>query len=61
MGAGSTWGGNLTMNPVDFVTAMYNAGGANGYFDALSFHPYDYYAKFSDGNVALSQAQQLRD
>lgn len=59
VGAGSTWG-NLTMNPVDFVTAMYNAG-ANGYFDALSFHPYDYYAKFSDGNVALSQAQQLRE
>lgn len=58
VGAGSTWG-NLTMNPVDFVKAMY-AAGANGYFDALSFHPYDYYVKFSDGNVALSQAQQLR-
>lgn len=45
VGAGLTWG-DLTMNPVDFVQAMY-AAGANGYFDALSFHPYKYDLKFS--------------
>src|SRR3546814_10054775 len=34
VGAGKTWPG-LTMNPVDFVRQMYEAG-AHGYFDALS-------------------------
>lgn len=59
VGAGTTLG-NWTMNPVDFVKAMYNAG-ANGYFDALSFHPYDYFSMFGSGNFAASQVQALRD
>ncbi|ORV10181.1 hypothetical protein AWB94_07605 [Mycolicibacterium canariasense] len=65
VGAGLTWG-DLTMNPVDFVQAMY-AAGANGYFDALSFHPYKYDLKFSEGNTVpwypqtpLYQVEQLR-
>jgi YVTN family beta-propeller protein/VCBS repeat-containing protein len=36
------------VNSVRFVTEMYEAGAA-GYFDALSFHPYHYYVKFSQG------------
>ena len=59
VGAGTTLG-NWTMNPVDFVKAMYNAG-ANGFFDALSFHPYDYYSMFGSGNFAASQVKALRD
>ncbi|MCX2713887.1 cellulase family glycosylhydrolase [Mycolicibacterium sp. J2] len=65
VGAGLTWG-DVTMNPVDFVQAMY-AAGANGYFDALSFHPYKYDLKFSEGNTVpwyketpLYQVEQLR-
>lgn len=42
--------GNLTMNPVDFIRKMYEAG-ANGYFDALSFHPYNFDWKFSVGET----------
>ena len=48
VGAGLTWG-DLTMNPVDFVRKMYESG-ADGYFDALSFHPYNYDSKFSVGD-----------
>ena len=40
--------GNLTMNPVDFVNGIYAAGG-EPYFDALSFHPYQYTTPFSQG------------
>jgi len=40
--------GNLTMNPVDFVQGIYAAGG-QPYFDALSFHPYQYTTPFSEG------------
>ncbi|MBJ7289616.1 beta-galactosidase [Williamsia sp.] len=47
LGSVVTWG-NLTLNPVDFVQQMY-ADGAGGYFDALSFHPYQYTTKFSQG------------
>jgi polysaccharide biosynthesis protein PslG len=39
---------NLTLNPVTFVQDMY-ADGAQGYFDALSFHPYQYTTPFSQG------------
>ncbi|MGK2866451.1 MAG: cellulase family glycosylhydrolase, partial [Mycobacterium sp.] len=46
VGAGLTWG-DITMNPVDFVTAMY-AAGADGFFDALSFHPYNFATPFSE-------------
>ncbi|KAA0092078.1 hypothetical protein CIW49_30035 [Mycolicibacterium sp. P1-18] len=40
--------GNLTMNPIDFVDGIYAAGG-QPYFDALSFHPYQYTTPFSEG------------
>lgn len=40
--------GNLTMNPVDFVNGIYAAGG-EPYFDALSFHPYQFTTPFSQG------------
>jgi hypothetical protein len=53
--------GNITMNPVRFVQGMY-AAGAKDFMDALSFHPYHYHLKFSDGvPVANSPAQQLMD
>lgn len=57
---------NLTMNPVDFVQQMYDAG-AHGYFDALSFHPYQYGTTFSEGETVpwregtpLYQVNQIR-
>ncbi|MHA3020443.1 cellulase family glycosylhydrolase [Mycobacterium sp. BMJ-28] len=54
--------GNAAMNPVDFVQGMYTAG-AHGYFDALSFHPYDYTLDFSEGSSQagspLKQLQQI--
>lgn len=46
VGAGLTWG-DTTMNPVDFVQAMYDAG-ADGFFDAISFHPYNFATPFSE-------------
>ncbi|MCV6978957.1 cellulase family glycosylhydrolase [Mycolicibacterium pulveris] len=38
----------ITLDPATFVEGMY-ASGAQGYFDALSFHPYHYTLKFSQG------------
>ena len=38
------------MDPVEFVQAMLDAG-AGGSFDALSYHPYDETAPFSDGDT----------
>ncbi|GAA2552125.1 hypothetical protein GCM10010409_28840 [Mycolicibacterium diernhoferi] len=64
VGAGMSMAG-LTMNPVDFVRKMYEAG-ANGYFDALSFHSYNMTWKFSQaqGNAwqdaPLTQLRQIR-
>ena len=53
--------GGLTINPVSFLKQMY-AAGAQGYFDALAFHPYQYTLKFSDGMaVANSPMIQLMD
>jgi polysaccharide biosynthesis protein PslG len=53
--------GQFTQNPVDFIGEMY-AAGAHGYFDALSFHPYSYTLKFSEGaGQAASPLRQLRD
>ena len=40
--------GNLTINPIDFLTQMYQAG-ARGYFDAVAIHPYQYTLYFSQG------------
>ncbi|MCF6390601.1 cellulase family glycosylhydrolase [Mycobacterium sp. MBM] len=66
VGAGKTWPG-LTMNPVDFVRKMYEAG-ADGYFDALSFHPYNFEWKFSVGEnlpwkegMPLYQLNKIRE
>jgi hypothetical protein len=47
--------GGYTMDPVEFVHAMLQAG-AGGSFDALSYHPYDVTAQFSDGNATAPWA-----
>ncbi|WP_170292468.1 cellulase family glycosylhydrolase [Mycolicibacterium grossiae] len=56
--------GNLTLNPVTFVDQMYQAG-AQGYFDALSFHPYQYTMPFSEGGYhpdsPLNQLDDIHD
>lgn len=56
--------GNLTMDPVTFLSGMYEAG-AQGNFDALSFHPYHYTLPFSQGgsvaNSPLSQLERMRE
>lgn len=49
VGAGLTFG-DFTMNPIDFVRRMY-AAGADGFFDALSFHPYNADWKFSGADL----------
>jgi hypothetical protein len=53
----------LTLSPVTFVDQMYKAG-AKGYFDALSFHPYNYTLKFSAGETKINapywQLEQIR-
>ncbi|MDF2581558.1 MAG: hypothetical protein K0R33_201 [Mycobacterium sp.] len=66
VGAGKTWPG-LTLNPIDFVRGMY-AAGAHGYFDALSFHPYNFEWKFSVGEnlpwkegMPLYQLNKIRE
>lgn len=55
--------GSLSINPVAYLTQMY-AAGAKPYFDALSFHPYNYKLKFSAGmgtaNSPLQQLVQMR-
>jgi polysaccharide biosynthesis protein PslG len=52
---------NFTLNPVTFVDEMY-AAGAQGYFDALSFHPYQYTTPFSAGGYHPdSPINQLAD
>jgi hypothetical protein len=52
---------NYTLNPVTFVDQMYQAG-AQGYFDALSFHPYQYTTPFSQGGYHPdSPINQLAD
>jgi hypothetical protein len=51
--------GDITENPVTFLSQMY-ADGAEGYFDALSFHPYSYTQEFSQGTTtANSPIEQL--
>lgn len=53
----------VAINPVSYLTQMY-AAGAKQYFDALSFHPYHYNLKFSEGvgvaNSAALQMMQMR-
>ncbi len=59
VGAGASEG-SVTMDPDDFVQGMYDAG-AKGFFDALSFHPYEYSLEFSAGaGVAGSPLEQLQ-
>jgi hypothetical protein len=49
----------ISVDPVTFVQQMY-AAGAQGYFDALSYHPYNYTLPFSLGaDVANSPLQQV--
>ncbi|GAC1634895.1 MAG: hypothetical protein NVS4B6_00980 [Mycobacterium sp.] len=56
--------GSISINPVAYVTQMY-AAGAKPYFDALSFHPYNYNLMFSAGmgkaNSPLQQLVQMRE
>jgi polysaccharide biosynthesis protein PslG len=40
--------GDLAMDPRQYLETMY-ANDAQGFFDALSFHPYQYTTKFSEG------------
>lgn len=47
LGAVLSWG-SWMIDPVTFLTRMYDAG-AKPFFDALSYHPYNYYSKFSTG------------
>ena len=47
LGAVVNWG-DIAMDPRQYVEQMY-ASGAKGFFDALSFHPYQYTTKFSEG------------
>ncbi len=58
LGAVITAGG-FTMDPVTFVQTMY-ANGAKGFFDAISYHPYNYQKTFAEQNPAfLSPLQML--
>lgn len=47
LGSVLSWG-SWMIDPVTFLTRMYGAG-AKPYFDALSYHPYNYHSKFSTG------------
>ena len=62
LGSVIDWGTWL-MNPVTFLQQMYTAGAKN-YMDAVSFHPYHYSLKFSDGypiaNSPMDQAIAMR-
>jgi hypothetical protein len=55
--------GTWLMNPVTFLQQMYAAGAKNA-MDAVSFHPYHYSLKFSDGygiaNSPLDQTIAMR-
>jgi hypothetical protein len=60
LGAVVTSGG-VTMDPVTFIQTMY-ANGAKGYFDALSYHPYNYQKTFAEQNPSfLSPLRMLLD
>ena len=54
----------MMITPAQFVKQMYDAG-AKDYFDALSYHPYQWGVAFSEGanirNTALNQLLSLRD
>ena len=46
--AGPTYSDGSAMSPVDFLAGMYD-NGAHGYFDAISYHPYQHTMSFSNG------------
>lgn len=46
--AGPTYADGSALSPVDFLEGMYEFG-AKGYFDAISYHPYQYTMSFSNG------------
>lgn len=46
--AGPTYVDGSALSPIDFLEGMYDAG-AQGYFDAISYHPYQYTMSFSNG------------
>lgn len=48
----------ISVSAAGFVKQMY-ADGAHGFFDALSFHPYDYVTPFSQGTGAGSPIEQV--
>lgn len=56
--------GDFATNPVSFVNGIYAAGG-EGYFDALSYHPYNYGTPFSQGaplpESPLNQVTAIRN
>lgn len=59
LGATTTVGG-FTVSPQEFLTQMY-ASGAHGYFDALSYHPYQYTLPFSAGSgITDAPMEQLQ-
>jgi hypothetical protein len=62
LGSVIDWG-TWTMNPVTFLQQMY-AAGAKNFMDAVSFHPYQYTLKFSDGypvaNSPMNQTIAMR-
>ena len=59
---GPTFDGNGTVHSINFLTQMYAAGLA-GYYDALSFHPYEFEHPFSFGalydNSPMRQMLQM--
>ncbi len=55
---GSTTTTGASLDPVTFVQEMYAAGAA-GYFDALSFHPYQFSEEYSENDHADSPASQV--
>ncbi|HET6731589.1 cellulase family glycosylhydrolase [Mycobacterium sp.] len=46
--------GDITMDPRHYLEQMY-ASGAKGYFDAISFHPYQYTTPFSEGEYSEAE------
>lgn len=56
VGAAVTTG--ATLDAVTFIQEMYEAGAA-GYFDALSYHPYQYYEEYSENDHADSPSNQV--
>lgn len=59
--AGQSYGDGFNIGAVEFIEGMYEAGAA-GYFDALSYHPYNNDWKFSEGvGTPISAAGILED